>query len=255
MMNSTDFSVKNRVAFVTGGGTGIGRQFAKTLASAGSKVVVLGRRESLLQETVNEIESSAGEASYLACDLTKFSKLDTNIERCKSFYGSADILANVAGLNLRQPVEAVDETSWDATLDINLKLPFFLAKLLVPDMKAKGFGKIINIASLQCERAFPNSMPYGASKGGVCQLTRAMAEAWSCYGITCNAIAPGFFPTELTLPVYEDNEALNKLANQTAIGRNGSLDDLDGPLLFLSSPASDYVTGQTLFVDGGFTAK
>lgn len=122
-------------------------------------------------------------------------------------------------------------------------------------MKAKGFGKIINIASLQCERAFPNSMSYGASKGGVCQLTRAMAEAWSCYGITCNAIAPGFFPTELTLPVYEDNDALNKLANQTAIGRNGNLDDLDGPLLFLSSPASDYVTGQTLFVDGGFTAK
>ncbi len=255
-MNPTpDFSIKGQVALVTGGGSGIGRQFAKTLAAAGAQVVIMGRREKPLIETVNDIESKGGTASFICCDLTHFDQLQQHVEQCRTLYGSPDILANVAGLNLRQPVDEVDEQSWDSTLDINLKLPFFLAKAVVPDMKSKGYGKIINIASLQSVRAFANSVPYGASKGGVCQLTRAMAEAWSSDGITCNAIAPGFFPSELTQPLFSDSQKLKQLANQTAIGRNGELEDLDGPLLFFASPASDYVTGQTLFVDGGFTAK
>ena len=122
-------------------------------------------------------------------------------------------------------------------------------------MKAKRWGRIINIASLQSERAFPNGIAYGASKAGVAQLTRAMAEAWSRDGIACNALAPGFFPTELTAPVFQDTEMSAKIAAQTCIGRNGEMADLIGPLLFLASPASDYVTGQILYVDGGFTAK
>ena len=119
----------------------------------------------------------------------------------------------------------------------------------------RGWGKIINIASLQSERAFPNSMPYGASKGGVAQLTRAMAEEWSKDGIGCNAIGPGFFPTELTAKLFNDDATTAALAKKTAIGRNGLLEDIHGPTIFLSSHASDYVTGQVLFVDGGFTAK
>jgi gluconate 5-dehydrogenase/2-deoxy-D-gluconate 3-dehydrogenase len=122
-------------------------------------------------------------------------------------------------------------------------------------MRPKGWGKIVNIASLQSVRAFPNSMPYGASKGGVAQLTRAMAEDWSQHGIGCNAIAPGFFPTELTATLFEDEKKSQALAKQTAIGRNGLLEDIHGPTIFLCSPASDYVTGQVLFVDGGFSAK
>jgi NAD(P)-dependent dehydrogenase (short-subunit alcohol dehydrogenase family) len=122
-------------------------------------------------------------------------------------------------------------------------------------MMEKGWGRIINIASLQSSRAFANGLAYGASKGGICQLTRAMAEAWSSHGISCNAIAPGFFPTELTAPVYENPEALEKLAAQTAMGRNGELADLDGLTVFLASPASDYLTGQVIHLDGGFTAK
>ena len=122
-------------------------------------------------------------------------------------------------------------------------------------MRNTGYGRIINIASLQSVRAFPDGIAYGASKGGVCQLTRAMAEAWSPNGITCNAIAPGFFPTELTGPIFESSERRNWAANQTAMGRNGELEDLAGISVFLASPASGYITGQTIFVDGGFTAK
>jgi NAD(P)-dependent dehydrogenase (short-subunit alcohol dehydrogenase family) len=145
--------------------------------------------------------------------------------------------------------------SWDATLNLNLAVPFFLARELVPAMQQRGWGRIVNIASLQSTRAFPNGLAYGASKGGITQLTRAMAEAWSRDGITCNAVAPGFFPTELTAPVYENPELLDRLAAQTAIGRNGVLPDLDGLTVFLASSASDYITGQVISIDGGFTAK
>ena len=122
-------------------------------------------------------------------------------------------------------------------------------------MQAKSWGRVINIASLQSSRAFANGMAYGASKGGIAQLTRAMAEAWSSTGINCNAIAPGFFPTGLTAPVYDNPEMLDKLAAQTAIGRNGELQDLDGLTTFLAATASDYITGQVIHLDGGFTAK
>ena len=122
-------------------------------------------------------------------------------------------------------------------------------------MISKGWGRVVNFASLQSRRAFPSGLAYGASKGGVEQMTRAMAEAWSSKGITVNAVAPGFFPTELTEAVFKDPILAKKNADQTCIGRNGKLDDLNGPLLFLCSKASDYMTGQMLFVDGGFTVK
>ena len=178
-------------------------------------------------------------------------------EKGASFFGSPDILVNAAGINLREPWDEISEKSWDKTLNVNLRAPFFLARLLVPTMKEKGWGKIINIASLQSVRAFPNGVAYGASKGGVMQLTRAMAEAWSGNqsGITCNAIAPGFFKTGLTDPLYEDDDVIEALARQTIIGRNGALSDLDGITIFLASHASDYITGQTIFLDGGWTAK
>ena len=122
-------------------------------------------------------------------------------------------------------------------------------------MRDRAWGRIINIASLQSRRAFADGIAYGASKGGVEQLTRAMAEAWSRHGVTCNALAPGFFPTELTGPVFSDPQREQQAARQTAVGRNGRMEDLHGPVVFLASLASDYVTGQILFIDGGFTAK
>ena len=257
MMNSQleTFSLADRVALVTGGNSGIGRAMALALAGAGARVVVMARRAEPLQETVRLIEEQGGQAAALVADLSDLEHLDGLVEQASEAFGSPDILINAAGVNLRQPVDEISSESWDQTLNINLKTPFFLARALMPAMEAKGWGRVINIASLQSDRAFANSLPYGASKGGVAQMTRAMAEAWSAQGINCNAIAPGFFPTELTAAVFSDTERTQALAKQTAIGRNGQLSDLHGPLLFLASSASDYVTGQVLFVDGGFTAK
>ena len=169
--------------------------------------------------------------------------------------GEPDILVNAAGINTREHADDVTLEGWDKTLDLNLSTPFFMAQSVIEGMKKKNWGRIINYASLASRRALPSSISYGASKGGIEQLTRAMAEAWSKYGINTNAIAPGFFPTELTVPVFNDTERTKRNAQQTCIGRNGKLEDLDGPLLFLCSRSSDYVTGQLLFVDGGFTAK
>jgi len=250
-----DFTLSGRVALVTGATSGIGRRQALTLAEAGAAVVLLGRREVQLQEAIAEIEAVGGAAAALCADLGDRTQLPGIAEHAALSFGPIDILINAAGVNFRQPVEAITLESWDVTLNLNLAVPFFLARELVPAMQQGGWGRVINIASLQSSRAFPNSMAYGASKGGISQLTRAMAEAWSRLGITCNAIAPGFFPTELTAPVYENPELLDKLAAQTAIGRNGVLSDLDGLTLFLASPASDYVTGQIIHLDGGFTAK
>jgi NAD(P)-dependent dehydrogenase (short-subunit alcohol dehydrogenase family) len=251
----TDFSLADKVALVTGGTSGIGRRQALALAQAGAAVVLVGRREAQLREAITDIEAVGGRATALPADLSDRGLLSELAESAALPFGAIDILINAAGVNFRQPVEEITLESWDRTLNLNLAVPFFLARELVPAMKERGWGRIVNIASLQSSRAFPNGLAYGASKGGVSQLTRAMTEAWSRDGITCNAIAPGFFPTELTAPVYENPELLDSLAAQTTIGRNGVLSDLDGLTVFLASPASDYVTGQVIHLDGGFTAK
>jgi gluconate 5-dehydrogenase len=161
---------------------------------------------------------------------------------------------NAAGINIRSPMLDVQAGDWDKVLAINLTAPFLLAQALAPAMIAKGWGRILNIASLQSVRAMPLTAPYGASKGGIAQLTRAQAEALSRHGVNANAIAPGFFATELTAPVVANEARWRKMAESTFIGRNGDLKDLRGAAVFLSSRASDYVTGQVLFVDGGFSA-
>jgi len=253
------FDLKGRVALVTGGSSGIGRAIACYLAQAGAAVVhaALPHEEEGLKAAVTDVESIGSRATYVTCDVSQLDQLTAVAERAAACFGPPDILINAAGVNLRESWDKVTPESWNKTIAINLTAPFFLARLLVPSMHEKGWGKIINIASLQSLRAFPNSMPYGASKGGVMQLTRAMAEAWSKdqSGITCNAIGPGFFKTGLTSPLYNDQEVINALSRQTIIGRNGELSDLAGVALFLASHASDYITGQTIFLDGGWTAK
>jgi NAD(P)-dependent dehydrogenase (short-subunit alcohol dehydrogenase family) len=252
MSDGAPFAVKGRVACVTGASGGIGRAAASRLAAAGARVVGVARREAELQAWAAE---SDGETAFVAADLADRSRLADVAAAVSGPFGAPDILVNAAGINSRQKADDVTAEGWDTTLDLNLAAPFFLAQGLVPAMKERRWGRIVNFASLQSRRAFPGGLAYGASKGGVEQLTRAMAEAWSAFGITVNALAPGFFPTELTGPVFSDPELAARNAAQTCIGRNGELADLDGPLLFFCSEASAYVTGQTLFVDGGFTAK
>lgn len=246
------FSVVGKVACVTGASSGLGRALASALAEAGARVVGLARRADALQRWRAE---AGGETAALPADLSDPAAMAEIGPRAAEPFGAPDILINAAGINTRQAADDVSLDGWRTTLDLNLATPFFLAQALVPAMKEKGWGRVVNFASLQAERAFHGGLAYGASKGGVSQLTRAMAEAWSRYGITVNALAPGFFPTELTGPVFGDAELAEKNAAQTCIGRNGELVDLVGPALFLCSDAGAYVTGQVLFVDGGFTAK
>jgi gluconate 5-dehydrogenase len=229
---------------------------ALALAQAGADLVLVDRDPRGLAEAESEIEKlPGGRSATLTADLLDRSGIQNLVEKAGESFGAPDILINAAGVNLREPVEDVSWESWDQTVNLNLAVPFFLARACVAGMRAKGRGRIINIASLQSFRAFPNCIPYGASKGGVAQLTRAMAEAWSRDGITANAIAPGFFPTRLTQPVFENPELVSHNARMTAIGRNGELTDLDGTTVFLASAASSYVTGQVLPLDGGFSAK
>lgn len=247
------FSLSGRVALCTGASSGIGEHIARVLAQAGASVVLVGRQIEKLKATVAEISSE--KVACLPVDLQEAEALEKMAERAGHFFGAPDILINAAGVNFREPAESITWQSWEATLRLNLSVPFFLARLLVPGMRQKGEGNIINIASLQSFRAFPNSAAYGASKGGIAQLTRAMAEAWSQEGIVTNAIAPGFFKTALTAPVFSDESLARHHARQTAIGRNGAFHDLDGAVVFLASRSAGYVTGQVLPVDGGYSIK
>ncbi len=249
-MSSALFDLTGKTALVTGGGTGIGQAIARALSDAGAYLIIVGRRAAKLEET---LENRNGLA--IAVDLMGDGPLTVIKENCASHGTFPDIIVNAAGLNPRKHADDVTPEIWNETIHINLTVPFFLAQTFVPHMKEQRWGRIINIASLQSERAFTNGIAYGASKGGVSQLTRAMAEAWSPHGITANAIQPGFFPTELTAPVFGDDELSAHHASMTCIGRNGELSDLAGPAVFLASNASSYVTGQILPVDGGYTAK
>lgn len=246
------FSLEGRVALVTGASSGLGRAAATFLVKAGAQVVGLARRAEALEQWRAE---AGGETAALAADLAANADIAAIAKKASEPFGAPDILVNAAGLNLRQPAWEVTPESWERTLALNLTVPFFLAQALVPAMRRKRWGRIVNFASLQSRRAFANGIAYGASKGGVEQLTRAMAEAWSADGINVNALAPGFFPTELTGPVFADPEVSGAHAKATCIGRNGVMADIEGPLLLLVSDASAYVTGQLLFVDGGYTAK
>ncbi|NVK16390.1 MAG: SDR family oxidoreductase [Rhodobacteraceae bacterium] len=248
----TLFDLAGRTACITGASSGLGRRAAVALAAAGAQVVAVARRAEALESLCAEIGPTA---AYAAADVADRSGLEALRQAVSAPFGSPDILVHAAGVNTRQPADEVTISEWDKTLALNLSAPFFLSQALVPVMKERGWGRIVNFASLQTTRAFPGGIAYGASKGGVGQLTRAMAEAWSPFGITANAIGPGFFPTELTQAVFSDEGRSARNAAQTCIGRNGQLEDIDGPLLFLCSEASAYVTGQVLMVDGGFTAK
>jgi len=246
------FSLEGRTALVTGGSSGIGFAIAEALGLQGAGIVLVARREAELQAAAKKLTTDGVAARAVAADLAMSAGPDAAVAAAGV---TVDVLVNAAGVNLRQPFLDVSAADFDLHMAVHLRAPFRLTQLLAPAMAGRGWGRIINLASLQSSRAFPDSAPYGAAKGGVVQLTRAIAEAWSGRGITCNAIAPGFFPTALTAAVFADPERAARNAAQTAIGRNGDLADLYGAAIFLASDASAYVTGQTLHVDGGFTAK
>lgn len=246
------FDLSGRVACVTGASAGLGQRAATILAAAGARVVGVARRSDQLSDWV---KATGAQAAAVTADLSQRGDIADIAARIAEPFGAPDIVVHAAGINTREDADDVTPEGWDVTLNLNLAAPFFLSQAFAPAMKAKAWGRIVNFASLQTTRAFPGGVAYGASKAGIAQLTRAMAESWSKDGITANAIGPGFFPTELTGPVFADPERAARNAAQTCVGRNGALEDIDGPLLFLCSDASAYVTGQVLMVDGGYTAK
>ncbi len=249
------FDLAGRRALVTGGSSGIGLAMAQALGGAGARLLLAARRKAQLDEAAASLRAQDITADVLVVDLCDVEALRAAARQAEALMGGVDILVNAAGVNLRQPFERVTPESWQTQIALHLGAPFFLTQALAPGMRERRWGRIINVASLQSFRAFADSAPYGAAKGGVVQLTRAIAQAWSRYGITCNAIGPGFFPTALTAPVFADSALAQRHADATCIGRNGELRDLYGATIFLASDASAYITGQTLMVDGGYTAR
>ena len=258
------FALTGKHAVITGGGSGIGFALGTALALAGARLTLVGRRAEALEQAAARIvaDTLAGtggtaqpSVQTYPCDLTALDAIDQHAATLAAAHGDPDILVNAAGWRTREAAADLTPTTWRATIDTNLSAPFFLARALAPAMCKRGWGRILNIASLQSRLAFDGGIAYGASKGGVAQLTRAMANEWSARGVNANAIAPGFFPTEMTATLFDDENTATALAARTAIGRNGRLEDLAGAAIFLCAPASDYITGQILYIDGGFTAK
>ncbi|MBU6224179.1 MAG: SDR family oxidoreductase [Burkholderiales bacterium] len=248
------FNLTGKTALVTGGSSGLGEAMARALGEAGAQVVLMARNAAHLTQTTQRLQEAGIQSHSLACDLSDPALALEGAHEVMRQH-RVDILVNAAGVNLREPFGEVSIASWQSQIHVHLSAPFFLTQALAPAMKQRGWGRIINVGSLQSYRAFANSAPYGAGKGGVVQLTRAIAVEWGPFGITCNAIAPGFFPTALTAPVFADTALANRHAAQTCVGRNGELRDIDGIAVFLASDASAYVTGQTLMLDGGYSAK
>lgn len=248
------FSLAGRVAVVTGGSSGIGRDIAEALARSGASVVVIARRPKELAETVAGLKSHGCQAAWVSADLgTRQAVLDA-AERVVVPFGEPDILVNSAGVNLRPPMGELDTADWDTTMAVNLEAPFLLGQRFGPGMAARGFGRMIHIASQQSFRAFAHSGAYGVSKAGVVALARSQAEAWSPHGVCCNTLVPGFVATPLNARLSADPAAMSDLAARTLVGRNGEAGDFAGAAVFLASAASAYVTGQAIHVDGGFSA-
>ncbi|MFE5922401.1 SDR family NAD(P)-dependent oxidoreductase [Streptomyces sp. NPDC056468] len=247
------FSLEGRVAVVTGGSSGIGRAITEALARAGASVVVVARREAELAATVGELEAHGCRAAWVGADLGTRDGVRAAAEEAVRAFGEPDILVNSAGINLRPPMGELGEDVWDTTMAVNLEAPHLLGQRFGPGMAERGFGRIIHITSQQAHRAFVQSGAYGVSKGALESLARSQAEAWSPYGVTCNTLVPGFVMTPLNARLSSDPEKVAALAARTMVGRNGLAEDFAGAAVFLASSASAYVTGQALFVDGGFS--
>lgn len=254
MTGRTGFDLAGRAALVTGASSGIGRAIAESYARAGAAVVLAARSEAPLREAAEAIRAAGGRAAVAVADLADRAAIRRCAEAASAAFGPIDILVNAAGVNIRKPMHELTEQDWDDTMAVNLAAPFFLAQALAGAMVARGWGRIVNVASQQALRAFNHSGAYGASKGGLAALTRSQAEAWSRRGVTANALVPGFVATPMTAAVLGDPARAAALAQRTMAGRNGVPEDLVGTALFLASDAAAYVTGQLLCVDGGFSA-
>lgn len=247
------FSLHGRVALVTGGSSGIGRVIAGALAQAGASVVVVARGETDLAATVDELTAAGCRAGWVSADLGSRDGVRAAADQVTDPFGEPDIVVSSAGINLRPPLDEIDDAVWDATMAVNLEAPYLLGQRFGPGMAARGYGRLIHISSQQAHRAFVDSGVYGVSKGGLESLARSQAEAWSASGVTANTLVPGFVMTPLNARLSSDPDRVAALAARTMVGRNGLAEDFAGAAVWLASPAAAYVTGQSIFVDGGLS--
>lgn len=250
------FSLQGKSGIVTGGGTGLGKGMATAVVQAGAEVLIVGRRKEVLEKTAKELRQFGGPVVPFPADLSKMEDIPRIVDRAAKEFGKIDFLFNNAGDIRRAPVEEYSEADWDVVIQTNLKGPFFLAQAVAKTMiAAKRPGSIVNTSSLIAFIGGKNVPGYAASKGGINQLTKAMANGWAQYGIRVNAIAPGWFTTDLTEALQKDKERYKDIVSRIPLGRWGNPEELGGVAVFLASDASSYVTGQTIVVDGGWMSN
>lgn len=248
------FSLAGRTALVTGASRGIGFAIATALAEAGAHVILNGRTRATLDEAAARLRATGARVDVSVFDVTDAAAVKTAVDSIEASLAPLAILVNNAGMQRRAPLDQFDDADWRELMTINLDSVYYVSKAVAPHMIARGRGKIINIGSVQCELARPGIAPYTASKGAVKNLTKGMCADWARYGLQVNALAPGYFATPLTKALVEDAAFDDWLRKRTPAGRWGKLEDLYGAAVFLASNASDFVNGQTLYVDGGMTA-
>ncbi|HSE46697.1 MAG TPA: glucose 1-dehydrogenase [Gemmatimonadales bacterium] len=248
------FDLTGKVALVTGAGRGLGRTMACGLAAAGADVAVAARTTSELETLAEEVSQLGCRAEVVPLDVTDEASCDAAVESVVSRLGALDILVNNAGINIRKPFLELEPEEFDRVLGTNLRGYFLCARAAGRHMVARGSGKVINISSILGRVGLPTQTAYASSKGGIEQMTKVMALEWATLGVQVNAIAPTYFETELTRPLFEDPERNAFITERTPMGRWGQPHELAGAVIFLASRASDYITGHTLVVDGGWTA-
>ncbi|MDZ4659479.1 MAG: glucose 1-dehydrogenase [Bythopirellula sp.] len=247
------FDLSGKVAIVTGASRGLGQYFSRALAGAGADLVITSRTLAALEPFHQELAATGQRVLPLELDVTNYDSIQRMVAAAHDAYGQLDILVNNAGCNIRKPALDVTWEDWNTILDTNLRGPFFVAQAVARHMIPRGAGRIINIGSVTAVNGYAGLGPYGASRGGIKQLTMSLADDWGPHGITVNCLAPGWFQTAQNQVLYENQEWVDYLVDRIPLKRPGQAHDLDGALLFLASDASCYVTGQTLLVDGGIT--
>jgi gluconate 5-dehydrogenase len=254
-MNIPTFDLKGKVALVTGGSKGIGFGMAHALGHYGATLVISSRGAEEGEKAVLQLKEENIDATYIPCDVTKKDQVEALVSQIVNRFGTLDILVNNAGMNIRKSLVEVEESDWDTVLNVNLKGLFLVGQTCAKQMIKQKNGKIINISSILGTIGMPFQTSYAASKGGINQLTKVWAEELAPYNITVNAIGPGYIITPMTKNWLSDPERAEKIISSTMIKRIGETSDLVGPVVFLASETSKYVTGQILNVDGGCTAR
>ena len=247
------FDLTGRVAMVTGSTRGLGENSAMALAKAGADVAVCGRNTEDLKRVSDAIKALGRDSEGFVLDVTSKKSVHEGVDRILQRFGKIDILMNNAGLNHREPAIDYPEDAWDLVISTNLKGYFLVAQAVAPHMLERGYGKIINMSSILGKIALPNQLAYASAKGGVVQMTKVMALEWAKQGIRVNAIGPTYFETEMVTPIRNDPERFNFINERTPMGRWGYLPEMEGLVIFLAAPASDFITGQTIYIDGGWT--